>query len=79
MSVPRLANRSNFCVSGVKCGVMSSIQIPPPPGAPSNEGNPNLLPRLAQGQFTVQIPGLHGQTFSHDQLVLMAEQWVLKS
>lgn len=58
---------------------MSSIQIPPPPGAPSNEGNPNLLPLLAQGQFTVQIPGLHGQTFSHDQLVLMAEQWVLKS
>lgn len=58
---------------------MSSIQIPPPPGAPSNEGNPNSLPPLAQGQFTVQIPGLHGQTFSHDQLVLMAEQWVLKS
>lgn len=57
---------------------MSNTPIPPPPGAPNYGQNPTFSAHLAQGQFAVQIPGLHGQTFSHDQLVQMAKQRVVQ-
>lgn len=57
---------------------MSNTPIPPPPGAPNYGHNQTFSAHLAQGQFAVQIPGLHGQTFSHDQLVQMAKQRVVK-
>lgn len=52
--------------------------IPPPPGAPGYVQNPTFNHHLAQGQFLVQVPGLHGQTFSYDQLAEMAKQRVIK-
>lgn len=57
---------------------MSNTPIPPPPGAPNYGQKQTFSAHLAQGQFAVQIPGLHGQTFSHDQLVQMAKQRVVK-
>ena len=60
------------------CAPMSNIPIPPPPGAPGYTQNPSFVDQLAQGQFLVQIPGLHGQSFSYHQLAEMAKQRVLK-
>ena len=58
---------------------MSNIPIPPPPGSPNYGHDQTFSAHLAQGQFAVQIPGLHGQSFSHDQLMQMAKQRVVKS
>ena len=57
---------------------MSNIPIPPPPGAP---GYPSVSTPTGQFhgvQYCVQLPGMHGQTFSFDQLSSMAVQRVLQ-
>ena len=61
---------------------MSNIPIPPPPGAPGYQSvaTPVVTPtsQFHGVQYYVQIPGMHGQTFSFDQLSSMAVQRVLK-
>ena len=57
---------------------MSNIPIPPPPGAPGYQSVPTPTSQLHGVQYYVQIPGMHGQTFSFDQLSSMAVQRVLK-
>ena len=50
--------------------------IPPPPGAPGYQPT-SPLPSHS-GQYHVQIPGMHGQAFTYEQLSAMAVQGVLK-
>ena len=50
--------------------------IPPPPGAPGYQ--PTSPVPSQGGQYHVQIPGMHGQAFSFEQLSAMAVQGVLK-
>lgn len=49
--------------------------IPPPPGAPGYQPTSPILSH--SGQYYVQIPGMHGQAFTHDQLSAMAIRGVL--
>ena len=57
---------------------MSNIPIPPPPGAPGYQSVPTPTSQFFGVQYYVQLPGMHGQTFSFDQLSSMAVQRVLK-
>ena len=57
---------------------MSNIPIPPPPGAPGYQSVPTPTSQFLGVQYYVQLPGMHGQTFSFDQLSSMAVQRVLK-
>ena len=52
--------------------------IPPPPGAPGHQPVSNGPSPIAGGQYYVQIPGMHGQAFTHDQLSTMAIQGIVK-
>ena len=57
---------------------MSNIPIPPPPGAPGYQSVPTPTSQFHGVQYYVQLPGMHGQTFSFDLLSSMAVQRVLK-
>ncbi len=57
---------------------MSNIPVPPPPGAPGYQSVSTPTGQFHGAQYYVQIPGMHGQTFSFDQLSSMAVQRVLK-
>lgn len=57
---------------------MSNIPVPPPPGAPGYQSVSTPSGQFHGVQYYVQIPGMHGQMFSFDQLSSMAVQRVLK-
>ena len=57
---------------------MSNIPIPPPPGAPGYQSASSPTGQFYGVQYYVQLPGMHGQTFSFDQLSSIAVQRVLK-
>ena len=57
---------------------MSNIPVPPPPGAPGYQSVSTPTGQSHGVQYYVQIPGMHGLTFSFDQLSSMAVQRVLK-
>lgn len=52
--------------------------IPPPPGAPGYQPVLNVPSPIVGAQYYVQIPGMHGQAFTYDQLSAMAVQRVVK-
>ena len=57
---------------------MSNIPVPPPPGAPGYQSVSTPTGQSHRVQYYVQIPGMHGLTFSFDQLSSMAVQRVLQ-
>jgi hypothetical protein len=57
---------------------MSNIPIPPPPGAPGYQSASTSTGQFHGVQYYVQLPGMHGQSFSFDQLSSMAAQRVVK-
>ena len=57
---------------------MSNIPVPPPPGAPGYQSVSTPTGQSHGVQYYVQIPGMHGLTFSFDQLSSMAVQRVLQ-
>ena len=57
---------------------MSNIPVPPPPGALGYQSVSTPSGQFHGVQYYVQIPGMHGQMFSFDQLSSMAVQRVLK-
>ena len=57
---------------------MSNIPIPPPPGAPGYQSASTSTGQFHGVQYCVQLPGMHGQSFSFDQLSSMATQRVVK-
>ena len=57
---------------------MSNIPIPPPPGAPGYQPASTSTGQFHGVQYYVQLPGMHGQAFSFDQLSSLAVQRVVK-